>query len=96
VVIILRYRGCGVKILAAFWGTLFQLAVSTFNWINKVMEEVASRGQNTKEAREETTKERLKKKYPWWMPTHHAVEKANPSEKTEYSAPLFEGKNTRV
>jgi hypothetical protein len=57
---------------------------------------VASRGQNTKEAREETTKERLKKKYPWRMPTHHAAEKANPSEKTENSAPLFEGKNTRV
>jgi hypothetical protein len=59
--IILRYRGCGVWILAAFWGTLFQLAVSPFNWIDMVMEEVgekvgrmlneeASRGQNTREA----------------------------------------------
>jgi hypothetical protein len=29
--IILRYRGCGVWILAVFWVTLFQLAVSLFN-----------------------------------------------------------------
>ncbi len=38
VAIILRYRGCGVWNLAAFWGTLFQLAVSPFNWIDNVME----------------------------------------------------------
>jgi hypothetical protein len=40
VAIILRYRGCGVWILVAFWTTQFQLAVSPFNWINQVMEEV--------------------------------------------------------
>jgi hypothetical protein len=34
VAIILKYRGCGVWLLAAFWGTLFQLAVSPFNWID--------------------------------------------------------------
>ncbi len=82
--IILRYRGCGVWILAAFWVTLFQLAVSPFNWINKVKEEVGekvgrmlnketSRGQNSRETEEETTIEGLKKKYPWSMPSHHAV-----------------------
>jgi hypothetical protein len=27
VVIIVRYRGCRVWVLTAFWGTLFQLAV---------------------------------------------------------------------
>ncbi len=31
VVIIVRYQGCGVWVLKAFWGTLFQLAVSPFN-----------------------------------------------------------------
>jgi hypothetical protein len=31
VAIIVRYRGCGVWVLTAFWGTLFQLAVSPFN-----------------------------------------------------------------
>ncbi len=34
VTIIVRYRGCGVWVLTAFWGTLFQLAVSPFNWID--------------------------------------------------------------
>ncbi len=32
--------GCGSF---AFWGTLFQLAVSPFNWIDKVMEEVGKK-----------------------------------------------------
>jgi hypothetical protein len=41
VAIIVRYRGCGVWVLTAFWGTLFQLAVSPFNWINGVMEDMA-------------------------------------------------------
>jgi hypothetical protein len=30
VAIIVRYWGCGVWMLTAFWGTLFQLAVSPF------------------------------------------------------------------
>ncbi len=40
VAIIVRYRGCGVWVLTAFWGTLFQLAASPFNWIDKIKEEV--------------------------------------------------------
>jgi hypothetical protein len=40
VAIIVRYRGCGVWVLTWFWGTLFQLTVSSFNWIDKVMEDV--------------------------------------------------------
>jgi hypothetical protein len=38
VAIIIRYRGCGVWVLTAFWGMLFQLAMSPFNWIDGVME----------------------------------------------------------
>ncbi len=38
----------------------------------------------------------MKKEYPWWMPSSHAVELAEPSEKTEDTVLLFEGKNTRV
>jgi hypothetical protein len=30
-------------VLETFWGTLFQLAVSLFNWINQVMEEVGEK-----------------------------------------------------
>jgi hypothetical protein len=40
VVIIMRYKGCGIWVLTAFWGTLFQLAVSPFNWIDAAMEDV--------------------------------------------------------
>ncbi len=43
VAIILRYRGCGVWILAVIWGTLIKLAMSPFNWIDKVMEEVGEK-----------------------------------------------------
>jgi hypothetical protein len=94
VAIILRYRGCGVWVLAAFWGTLFQLAVSPLNWIDQVMEEVgekvgkmlseeASIDKNMKETGEETTIEGLTKKYPGWKPTaHRGVESVDaPSEK---------------
>jgi hypothetical protein len=41
----------------AFWGTLFQLVVSTFNWINRVMEDVgekAGRMFNKKASRNRT------------------------------------------
>ncbi len=31
IVIIVRYKGCRIWVLIAFWGTLFQLAVSPFN-----------------------------------------------------------------
>jgi hypothetical protein len=43
VAIIMRYRGCGEWIFVAFLGTLFQLAVSPFNWIDQVMQDVARR-----------------------------------------------------
>jgi hypothetical protein len=67
-----------VWVLAAFWGALFQLAVSPFHWINPVMDKVgekvgrmrneeAARGR-TVEGRdrqeEETTVEGLSRKYP--------------------------------
>jgi hypothetical protein len=40
VIIIVRYKGCGIWVLTAFWGTLFQLAVSPFIWIDTAMEDV--------------------------------------------------------
>jgi hypothetical protein len=70
---ILRYRGCGVWVLNAFWGTLFQLAVSPFNWIDKVMEDIARKvgrmldeeagREPEKEEVDEPNLEGLKKKY---------------------------------
>jgi hypothetical protein len=43
VAIIVRYQGCRVWVLTVFWGTLFQLAVSPFNWIDRVMEDAGRR-----------------------------------------------------
>ncbi len=62
--------------LTAFWGTLFQLAVSPFNWIDTVMQDVgrkegpmleseATRGPETEEM-DERNVEDLRKKYSWW------------------------------
>ncbi len=77
VAIIVMYRGCGVWVLRAFWGMLFQLAISPFNWIDSVMEDIAHRvgvmldneaarapeGEET----EEQNLEDLRRKYPWWL-----------------------------
>jgi hypothetical protein len=72
--IIIQYRGCGVSVLRALWGTLFQLAVSLFNWMNGVMQDVGRRvgmmlesetiqGPAVDEADEQNV-ENLRKKYP--------------------------------
>ncbi len=63
-----------MRVLTAFWGTLFQLAVSPFNWIDGVMEDVArqvGRMLDNEAAREpdgeeseEHGLENLRKKYP--------------------------------
>jgi hypothetical protein len=60
VIVIARYKGCGIWVLTAFWGTLFQLAVSPFNWIDAAMEDVGVRvGQmmETEAAREPEERE---------------------------------------
>jgi hypothetical protein len=77
VAIIIRYRECGVWVLTTFWGTLFQLAVSPFNWIDGVMQDVGrkvglmleSEAIRRPEAEEmdEQNVENLQKKYPWWL-----------------------------
>jgi hypothetical protein len=43
VIIIVRCKGCGIWVLTAFWGTLFQLAISPFSWIDAAMEGVGVR-----------------------------------------------------
>jgi hypothetical protein len=77
VIIIMRYRGCGVWVLTAFWVTLFQLAVSPVNWIDIMMLDVAGRvgkkldNEAEREPDSEETEvhnlEDLRKKYPWWL-----------------------------
>ncbi len=77
VAIIIQYRGCDVWVLTAFWGTLFQLVVSPFNWIDGVMQDVGRKvglmlesEAIRKPAAEETDEqnvENLGKKYLWWL-----------------------------
>jgi hypothetical protein len=43
VIIIVRCKGCGIWVLTAFWGTLFQLAISPFSWVDAAMESVGER-----------------------------------------------------
>ena len=65
-------------VLTAVWGTLFQLAVSPFSWVDTAMGEVGERvGQMMEtEAEREPEKEKprrkalsiedLRRKYSWW------------------------------
>jgi hypothetical protein len=77
VAIIIWYKGCGIWVLTAFCGTLFQLAVSPFNWIDTAMQDVgrrvglmleseAARGPEAEEM-DEQNMEDLREKYPWWQ-----------------------------
>jgi hypothetical protein len=40
VIVIVRCKGCGLWVLTALWGTLFQLAISPFSWMDEAMEGV--------------------------------------------------------
>ncbi len=88
-------------ILATFWGTLFQVAMSVSNWIDQVrmLNKEALRNRNVEgwdEQEEETTIEGLSKKLPWWSPAAMMGKTVGSSDKLEDTASLFEGKNTRV
>jgi hypothetical protein len=43
VIVIVRCKGCGLWVLTALWGTLFQLAISLFSWMDAAMEGVGER-----------------------------------------------------
>jgi hypothetical protein len=78
VIIIVRCKGCRIWVLTALWGTLFQLAISPFSWVDAAMEGVGERvGQmmETEAAREPADREmrkrsrsveELRKRYSWW------------------------------
>jgi hypothetical protein len=78
VIVIVRCKGCGIWVLTALWGTLFQLAILPFSWMDTAMEGVGVRvGQmmETKAAqvpeeekprRKSMSLEDLRKKYSWW------------------------------
>ncbi len=97
VAIMVRYRGCGMWVLTAFWGTLFQLADSPFNWINKVMEDVGKKVGKMldKEAGRDHPKEAMDEPN---LSGHQEEGPVTYSEKADLddTISLFEGKNTRV
>ncbi len=96
--------------LTAFWGTLFQLAVSPFNWIDGIMEDVARQegvmldSEATRapvgEEAEEQSLEDLRRKYLWWLGGRGGVEGSEPAQESSAEADdtvtLFEGKTTKV
>jgi hypothetical protein len=78
VIVIVRCKGCGIWVLTALWGTLFQLAISPFSWMDAAMEGVGERVGQMMESeadrepeegrprRRALSMEDLRKKYPWW------------------------------
>ncbi len=103
-IIIVRCKGCGVWVMTAFWGTLFQLAIIPFTWLEEAMEGVGERvGQmmETEAGREPEddgpkrwalSMEDLRRKYPWW-PSSSASK--GPSTLIEMDPLLEEEKLTR-
>ncbi len=97
IIVIVRCKGCGLWVLTALWGTLFQLAISPFSWVDAAMEGVGVRvGQMmeteaTWELEEEKPKRRslsmedLRRKYSWWP---------NGGGKEEQSAPFIDVEGT--
>jgi hypothetical protein len=110
VAIIARYKGCRIWVMTAFWGTLFQLAVSPFNWIDAAIEDVgrkvglmmeteAAREPEAKES-EERSMEDLRRKYSWWPGGQGKEGSSNPSRsfgaEVEDSVSLRPEKSTKV
>jgi hypothetical protein len=78
IIVIVRCKGCGFWVLTALWGTLFQLAISPFSWMDAAMEgvevcvgqmmetEAAQEPEEEKPKRRSLSMEDLRKKYSWW------------------------------
>jgi hypothetical protein len=112
VIIIVRCKGCGIWVLTAFWGTLFQLAISPFSWVDAAMEGVrvrvgqmmeteATREPEEGEARKKSMSiEDLRKKYSWWLSSHGKEGSTDPLQsvgtEAEENAALKPGKTTRL
>ncbi len=83
VIIIVRCKGCGIWVLTALWGTLFQLANSPFSWVDSAMEsmgvgqmmetEAALEPEEKETGKRSMSLEDLRKKYLWW-PSGHGKE----------------------
>ncbi len=64
IIVIVRYKGCGLWVMTALWGTLFQLAISPFSWVDAAKEGVGEQvGQMMEnEADQEPEEEKPRRK----------------------------------
>ncbi len=92
IIVIVRCKGCGLWVLTALWGTLFQLAISTFSWmdadmegvgvrVRQMMETEATEPEEEKLKRRSLSMEDLRRKHSWWL---------NRGSKEEQPAPLID------
>jgi hypothetical protein len=94
----------------SLWGTLFQLAVSPFNWIDTVMQDVGRKvglmlenetiqGPGAEETDEQNV-ENLRRKYPWWLGGQRRGEATalaqGPGGEAEDTVRLAREKSTKV
>ncbi len=78
IIVIVRCKGCGIWVMTALWGTLFQLAISPFSWMDAAMEGVGERvsqmmeneadqePEDERPKRKALSMEDLRRKYSWW------------------------------
>ncbi len=78
IIVIVRCKGCRIWVMTDLWGTLFQLAISPFSWVDAAMEGVGERvgqmmeNEADREPEEERPKrkalsmEDLRRNYSWW------------------------------
>jgi hypothetical protein len=99
-----------VWVLTAFWGTLFQLAVSPFNWIDGVMQDMGRKvglmleneavRRPVVEEVDDQNMESLRKKYPWWLGVQEGGEAGAPARdstvEAEDTVSLCPGRATKV
>jgi hypothetical protein len=102
VIVIVRCKGCGIWVQTALWGTLFQLAISPFSWMDAAMEGVGERvGQMMeteadREPEEEKARRRtlsmedLRRKYSWDSGMSGYMIKGREMESLVYEQPGYE------
>jgi hypothetical protein len=66
IIVIIRYKGCGIWVMTALWGTLFQLAISPFSWVDAAMEGV---GEQVSQMMENEQIENRRRRNPGGRPS---------------------------
>jgi hypothetical protein len=100
VIIIVRCKGFGTWVLTALWGTLFQLAISPFSWVDAAMKSVGVRVGQMMTRKKSMSLEDLRRRYSWWPSRNGKEGSPGPLLGVEAgegeSAALKVGKSTRL